>query len=412
MARIGEEWLPSKKAEAELAALKIAEQKRLADEAKFKADVRKFETGAYIPETGVSQEDYTATEARLRGELPDRAAELRRLHRELTPDVQSGISMPAVGLREPKPPTPEQIEAQTPRTMKQYSREVVAEAKKQMSDKDFAKAQAAARTAAGLWPMMRRSGFKGQTPKDAMDFTTYFRGVTGRGIGGGRRLKFKSREMQLAYDAVQADADDALRGRGDYKKGVPVFDKDGKHIKTLRGRNAAMHIIRERGIPLSRAIRDGYTGQGAKTARAKAILKSKAAIAAEKIKLLQKKIDAGRADAKDRQDYMAHNMSLRQARFDLEVMDRATGSTKQVTDEFGMTKKVVTEPTLTPEQAGTILEGTTPPVRPTPAQSPANLEPLGNESMAAYGQRLKAFMGHDAAKAEMKKRFNPDGTRK
>ena len=421
MARLGEEWLPSKIAEQELTALKIAKQKRLAEEAKRKADVRKFEVGSYVPETGMLQEDYAAQEALMKRSATEAGLaeqrDLQRKWRELTPEVERSTGIrrpPQVGRVRPEivqMPTPEQIEARTPQTMKQYSKEVIAEAKKQMSDEDFAKSQAAAKTAAGLWPMMKRE-FRGQRPKDKTDFMTYFQEKTRAHNKGEPRLyKFDALAIRAPYDAVRPEANAAARN------GIVV---DGK---TLRGRPAAVYVMKTKGAKIVKVIKDAHAGHTSRAERERerqaAILKrqelaitSREKISANKIKQLNKKLDNKKlqGDARIRVMRERNQWTQQHAAAELELkVHRMTKSRRTVTsDIYGQPVERVEDPVMTPEEAKKFQRN-----RPayTPAKGPAptsSKAPSSGEDAKSYLRRLKGLGVQSGEKLRLLKKHFPN----
>ena len=421
MARLGEEWLPSKIAEQELTALKIAKQKRLAEEAKRKADVRKFEVGSYVPETGMLQEDYAAQEALMKRSATEAGLaeqrDLQRKWRELTPEVERSTGIrrpPQVGRVRPEivqMPTPEQLEARTPQTMKQYSKEVIAEAKKQMSDEDFAKSQAAAKTAAGLWPMMKRE-FRGQRPKDKTDFMTYFQEKTRAHNKGEPRLyKFDDLAIRATYDAVRPEANAAARN------GIVV---DGK---TLRGRQAAVYVMKTKGAKIVKGIKDAYSGHTSRAERERerqaAILKrqelaitSREKISANKIKQLNKKLDNKKlqGDARIRVMRERNQWTQQHAAAELELkVHRMTKSRRTVTsDIYGQPVERVEDPVMTPEEAKKFQRN-----RPayTPAKGPAptsSKAPSSGEDAKSYLRRLKGLGVQSGEKLRLLKKHFPN----
>ena len=422
MARLGEEWLPSKIAEQELTALKIAEQKRLAEEAKRKADVRKFEVGSYVPETGMLQEDYAAQEALMRAQVPG------PVKAEWTPRAVLEAPSGATAFGPSGVPrqleleqaeiakrraaiTPEQIEARTPQTMKQYSKEVIAEAKKQMSDEDFAKSQAAAKTAAGLWPMMKRE-FRGQRPKDKTDFMTYFQEKTRAHNKGEPRLyKFDDLAIRATYDAVRPEANAAARN------GIVV---DGK---TLRGRPAAVYVMKTKGAKIVKVIKDAHAGHTSRAERERerqaAILKrqelaitSREKISANKIKQLNKKLDNKKlqGDARIRVMRERNQWTQQHAAAELELkVHRMTKSRRTVTsDIYGQPVERVEDPVMTPEEAKKFQRN-----RPayTPAKGPAptsSKAPSSGEDAKSYLRRLKGLGVQSGEKLRLLKKHFPN----
>mgnify|MGYP003645097146 CR=1 FL=1 len=432
--RLGEAWLPSKKAAlaasevgiekttAEIAAQKIMDDKRkleiasLKDEAEIKRVMGGGGTPTYIDPTE-QQRQQLALEMQKQMAAPIITEKTRMAPQqtgiysrfgekpspaEIDTEINMGsgvMHLPAKEetYQETKPgkdldlaevmslPSYQQ-KVKALRQMNPRWKYITGEAKRRLGKEETAAAHKAADTASRIAPMMRRSRIKARLPGDKGDFLSYFRGVQASNRNRGLTpLKFKSKEMQLAYESAMPEAHDAR------KNGITFVDDGGNVVKLPPGKKAMFHVINTAGKRKLHLLRADYTDSPGKLERQRAAAKAKMARVERKIKskekIANKRIKANEAKLKQeglsekdklalKREIAADRTRLNEAKFALEVHKAEEGSERVITDEYGNTTVVRTKKTLSEEEGKELLKKSKAPAKAKPSTTAMSEEDI------------------------------------